>query len=130
MTAKERREARQKLAQERINTVPEGFKVSAEEWAAAPESIRLYIWRRLLELQDGIEKYRWVEGIKEFDEIARASGTTLADALARYTSFEQAFKRDPVLSTARMWAALGVSPWEMIAGIQQHLAEQEKAHAH
>jgi hypothetical protein len=77
---------------------PSGFQASAQaDWAKTPESVRADVQRRFGELEKGLTEYRQrFEPLKRYDEMARASGTSLDQALANYTTIEQTIARNPM----------------------------------
>ena len=65
--------------------------------ATADPALRSALAARLGEMEKGIGEHRdrW-EPLRRFDEMARAGGTTLAQALENYTNIEQTLARNPV----------------------------------
>ena len=73
---------------------PNRFSSDAKaSWKDAPEPVRAEIHRAVTELESGIEKYRAdseaYEPIREFDTMAKQHGTSIKDALVRYTALEK-----------------------------------------
>lgn len=80
---------------------PSGFDEAAKkEWEAVPESVRGAVHRRAQEMERGIQKYRQdaeaFEPVRQYAEMAKQSGTTLDQALHKYTSMEQQLRQDPM----------------------------------
>lgn len=69
-----------------------------KEWATAPESVRRETERAIKELTDGFQKYKQSaerdQALAEFHEMAQKGGTTVKDALARYTGLESKLRTD------------------------------------
>lgn len=90
---------------------PARFSADAKEaWSQAPEPIRAEIRRAISEMEKGLEGYQaQMEPLKRFDEMAKAGGTTVADALEKYVGFEQLARQDPVRGLAAIAQNLGYS---------------------
>lgn len=61
------------------------------DWEKAPDSVKAETHRAIREIEDGLKEYqkRW-EPLKEYDRLAREEyGTTIKDALDRYTGLEK-----------------------------------------
>lgn len=74
---------------------PARFRLSnPESWAKSDPEVRSEIKRAITELEGGIEKYRpsaeRYEQVRQFDEMAQKSGTTLPEAMSRYVQTEMA----------------------------------------
>lgn len=92
---------------------PGGFDDAAKkEWEATPESVRGAVHRRTKELESGIEKYRGVvaeyEPVRQYAEMAKASGTTLDAALKNYVGAEQLLRTNPIVGLESIVANLGL----------------------
>ncbi|MDI9407811.1 MAG: hypothetical protein QM523_01030 [Candidatus Pacebacteria bacterium] len=93
---------------------PAGFDPAAKgEWEAVPESVRGAMHRRAQEMEQGIAKYRAdaqeYEPVKKYADMARQSGTTLDQALSRYTQIEEILRRDPIAGLEAVVANLGLN---------------------
>jgi hypothetical protein len=68
------------------------------KWASADPEIRGEVLRMQRELTEGYQKHREkaekYDAIKDFDDMATKSGTTVKDALARYVGMEQKLRGD------------------------------------
>lgn len=102
-----------------LGQAPSGFSKAAQaDWAKTPDSVRADTERRITELTSGLEQWKAVaEPVREFDEIARQSGTTLRDALTNYYHAEQGLRQNPVLGTVQIWQRLGVDPHRMLKAL-------------
>ena len=92
---------------------PGGFDDAAKkEWDATPESVRGAVHRRTKELESGIDKYRAVvqeyEPVRQYAEMAKASGTTLDAALKNYVGAEQLLRTNPIVGLESIVANLGL----------------------
>lgn len=92
---------------------PGGFDDAAKkEWDATPESVRGAVHRRTKELESGIEKYRGIvaeyEPVRQYAEMAKASGTTLDAALKNYVGAEQLLRTNPIVGLENIVANLGL----------------------
>jgi hypothetical protein len=123
MTAKKQKQNQmRKQAKALANTVPSQINCTADEWAKTPEIVRVEIWRAILELSSGLEQYapnaKTFESVRKYDDMARASGTTLAEALERYTKIEAFWRQDPVLATA---GNFGLTPETLLSQVTDGL---------
>lgn len=80
---------------------PKRFTEDARKvWDTAPDPVKHEVARMERELTAGIEKHRQsaekYESVRQFDELAAKSGTTLPQALARYVGIEQKLRGDLV----------------------------------
>lgn len=80
---------------------PSGFDEAAKkEWEAVPEGVRGAVHRRVQELESGIHKHKQdaeqFEGVRQYAEMAKQSGTDLPAALGRYTQMEQLLRQNPL----------------------------------
>ena len=92
---------------------PGGFDDAAKkEWETTPESVRGAIHRRTKELESGIEKYRAAvqefEPVRQYAEMAKASGTTLDAALKNYVGAEQLLRSNPMVGLENIVSNLGL----------------------
>lgn len=102
---------------------PQRFaKFAQEAWAQAPETVRAEVIRMEAELTKGLNEYqqRW-EPLKQFDEMAKAGGTTLDQALSAYVNMENLLRSDPVRGLVEICHNAGIDP----AQVGQILAGQQ-----
>lgn len=83
------------------HAAPERFSPDAKAaWETAPEPVKAEVHRMQRELEAGIEKHRVgaqkYDTVKDFDDIATRSGTTLRTALERYVNTEQLLRANPL----------------------------------
>jgi hypothetical protein len=69
------------------------------EWHAAPESVRGEVHRMHREMADAYSRFRAdheeMNGIRQFQQMAKEHGTTLQRALSNYTTMEKKLVSDP-----------------------------------
>lgn len=104
---------------------PERFSTDGKAaWDAAPDAVKAETHRALTELQQGYEKHKQgadaYETVKRYDEMARQSGTTLHEALERYTSLENTLRQNPIQGIAKVCENMGFSLNDLVA----HLTKQ------
>lgn len=76
---------------------PPGWSIkSKSEWDRLPEHIRADVIKREHEVDNGFAKLREYKPLEPYVEMARQSGTTLDQALERYTGMERLIRQDPV----------------------------------
>jgi len=110
-------------------TPPTRFAKPAQEaWAQTPEPVRAEVERAIGELTQGIERYKAeasaFEPIRKYDEMARASGTTLDKALANYTGIEAGLRQDPIAGTMQIWRNIGIDPHAMVQALVAQVSGQ------
>lgn len=88
---------------------------SKADWAKIPDHVRADIAKREQEISAGFARY---QHLKPFDEMARQSGTTLHDALSRYTNLEGILRQNPDAGMMQVAQNLG---WTQ-AEAAQHFA--------
>lgn len=83
-------------------------------WKDAPPSVQADVQRAFRELEQGIEKYRSdaqaFNDIREFDSLAKQSGTTVKAALSAYVNMEQMLRTDPGRGFIELCKNMGVNP--------------------
>jgi len=104
---------------------PNRFSADAKSaWKDAPEPVRAEIHRAVKELESGIEKYREdnaaFEPIREYDKLAKEHGTTVVEALDRYTNLERMLNGEGKLTAIQdIMSYAGVSPQDFALQILQ-----------
>jgi hypothetical protein len=68
-----------------------------QHWETAPEPVKAEVHRAIRELESGLHEHqqRW-EPLKQYDELAKQSGTTLHEGLERYIAFDRHLSEDLV----------------------------------
>jgi hypothetical protein len=100
-------------------------------WVATPAEVKAEVSRRFGELQRGIETHRErLEPLRRFDEMARASGTTLDRALANYTHIEQTIARNPMEGLDLICRNMGTDIRTVAAQIMGQPAPEPNAQLH
>lgn len=98
-----------------IDKPPARFLPRAKEaWADANPDIRGEVRRMETEYEKGIAEHResheFRKELREFEDMAKAAGTTVKGALANYVAIDQQLKTDPVNGIARILQSIGVTP--------------------
>jgi hypothetical protein len=102
-----------------INVAPARFSPDAKEaWAAAPESVRGEVHRAFRNMESGLEEHarRWAP-IKEYDDLARASNTTLPAALKEYVGIDRMLGENFMGGIQRIFQNKGVDLREFAAHV-------------
>lgn len=119
-------------------TAPERFSTDAKAaWETAPEPIKAEVHRALRELEQGHQKYKADADaygeIREYADMAKQHGTSVKDALTRYTGLERRLtSQDPQTKTSAIVEVLryaGVSPHEFagqILGVRPDQARSQQ----
>jgi hypothetical protein len=111
--------------------LPRLAKPIQEKWETLGEDVHDEWYRMHDEMNAGIEKYKpgheAYEALKAFDERARQTGTTLADALRNYTGIEDMLRSNPVAGVVQIARNIGVHP---VAIAQQilRIAQGQQGH--
>lgn len=118
-------------ASERVNDAerqPEGRKYaeaparflpkSKEVWANVPNAVKTDFHRITQEYDAEMERYREAsqayESVREFDQMAKQSGTTLPDALRAYVGLETLLRQDPIAGVAAVLRNVGLTPEQYV----------------
>lgn len=111
----------QTTAPAQIKPAPSRMSKEAQAaWAQVPEVVRNEVERGYAELQNGIEKYKAAfEPIKQFDEMARNSGTTLDKALTSYVGIENLLRKDVLAGMREVCRNIGVDPAKVGAALAE-----------
>lgn len=118
----------QQQTQVQVRPAPSRLSKEAQAvWAQVPEVARNEIERAFTELQGGIEKYKTAyEPIKQFDEMAHQSGTTLQAALNSYVGIEQLLRRDVLAGIREVCKNVGVDPQKVAEAIVAQGGQQQQ----
>lgn len=108
---------------------PKRFSPDAKEaWATAPDSVRAEVSRMEKELTQGYEKHRndaeAFNNVREFDEMAKKSGTDLKTALTNYTNMERVLRADPIKGLELICQNAGLSLKDVAAHVMGQTPEQ------
>lgn len=93
---------------------------SKSDWSKLPQHVRDDIAKREQEVSDGFARY---QHLSPFDEMARRSGTTLHEALHKYTNLESMLRRDPEAGHLQVDQNLGMTQAEA-AQLHARLAQR------
>jgi DNA-binding transcriptional MerR regulator len=90
---------------------PKRFSPDAKAaWGTAPEPVRAEITRAIGELEKGLAEYQTkFEPLREFDTMARQSGTTIEAALNNYVGIEKLIAADPIRGLDKVCQNMGMS---------------------
>lgn len=85
-----------------------------EKWADVDPDVRVEVTRAFSEMEKGLNEHResheFRKELREFEDMAKAAGTTVKGALANYVAIDQQLKTDPVNGIARILQSIGVTP--------------------
>ena len=99
-----------------------------EKWANVPANIKAEFHRVSQEMEAETTKYRQsheaYEAIRQYDEMAKSSGTDLKTALQSYTGIENMLRNDPVRGVAEVLKNIGLTPQQYA----QHVMQNPQAH--
>lgn len=97
-------------------------------WAAVPAEVKAEVSRRFGEMESGLRTHqeRW-EPLKRYDEMARAGGTSLAEALDKYVGIEQALAQNPLQGLDLVCRNLGTDLRTIAAHVMGQPAPEKDA---
>lgn len=101
-------------AVKRTVAAPERFSNDAKAvWDTAPEPVKAEVDRMHREMTQGIDKYRKSaerdEKLSRFHEMAERGGTTVDQALTRYTNLETVLRENPMKGLEEVCNNIGIS---------------------
>jgi hypothetical protein len=86
------------------------------EWSAAPESIRAEVNRMYEEFGKAYKVYKAdfdeMQGLRPFQQLAKATGTTMAKALSSYVALEDKIRKSPLAGLDTVVQNLGLKTAE------------------
>lgn len=101
---------------------------SREVWANVPNAVKADFHRISQEMEQETAQYKQsheaYEQVKEFDEMAKQSGTNLKTALTAYVGLEKLLRADPVRGIAEVLKNVGLTPQQYA----QHVMQNPQAH--
>ncbi|MEM9969523.1 MAG: hypothetical protein AAF762_00270 [Pseudomonadota bacterium] len=105
---------------------PARFSTDAKQaWKDAPGPVKAEIRRAIGEMEKGLTDYRGkIEPLERFFKMAEGSGTTVADALEKYTGFEAAIRKDPIAGLSAVAKNVGLDMQDIA---RQVLGQQKPA---
>jgi len=109
---------------------PKRFSEDAKAaWETAPDPVKAEVHRAMRELEGGIEKYRAeYEPIKPYADLAKQHGTSVKDALDRYTGLEKMLgsqdQNEKFAGLQQVFDYAGINPREFAAQLMGQTPEQ------
>lgn len=102
------------------------------KWANVPNEVKAEVHRVAQEYEAELTRHKAqaeaYEQVREYDEMAKRSGTTLKDALARFTGMENMLRQNPAQGIAAVLKQVGTTPEQyakhVLANPQQHRFQQ------
>lgn len=97
------------------------------DWEKTPESVRAEVTRREREAEDGIRQYREkMEPLKPYMEMAEKGGTTVHEALAKYTEMERILREDPLRGFQTLAQNLNIDMRKLAEHVLRQSPEQQQ----
>lgn len=101
---------------------PARFLPSEKElWRHVPNQLKAAVNRLEREYAADAETHQiarqFHEELREYDELAKRTGTTVKEALASYVELEQSFARDPEATLPRLLAKVGMNPMQAVLAV-------------
>jgi hypothetical protein len=111
---------------------PSRFSEDAKkDWATAPESVRRESERAIKELTEGFQKYKagheQNEGLREFHEMAKASGKELNGVVREYVNMESLLRSNPEAGLEKILERVGLTPRQYAEHILNRTPEQHSS---
>lgn len=92
-----------------------------EKWTNVPQEVKFEVHRVLQEAETEIAQYKehqqFREELKPFEEEAKASGTTVKEALTNYVTMEKALRSDPAQGFRQLLSNMQMRPQQAISHI-------------
>ena len=92
-----------------------------ELWRHVPNQLKSAVARIEREYAAEAETYResrqFHEELREYDELAKRTGTTVKEALRSYVELEQSFARDPEGTLPRLLQKVGMNPMQAVLAV-------------
>lgn len=106
---------RPKSSEGKVSEAPARFLPKAQElWHQAPKVVRQEVERAFSEYEEERKQYQAVtqewESLKAYDQAAKTNGTTIKEALDRYTSIDKMLHSNPVQGLTEVFKIAGVDP--------------------
>lgn len=111
-----------KPSEGKVPEPPARFLPKAREvWANTPNPVKAEIARWEREHAAEAETHRaakqFHEELREYDELAKSTGTTVKEALASYVELEQSFARDPEGTLPRLLQKVNMNPMQAVLAV-------------
>lgn len=94
------------------------------KWANVPNEVKAEIHRVSAEYETQIERSRPAveayESVKEYDEMAKAAGTTMKDAMRNYVEIDKLLLSNPAQGFARIMQSIGITPQQLVQEITKN----------
>lgn len=92
-----------------------------EKWKHVPQEVKFEVTRLLQEAetnnQQYVESHKFREELKEFEDLARQSGTTIKEAMTNYVTMEKALRADPSAGFRQLLNNMQINPQQAISHI-------------
>jgi hypothetical protein len=122
-----------KPAEPAPDALPERFKsdpAASAAWVNADPALKGAMNRTIRELEGGITKYRAdaeaFDAIRDFDELAKRSGTDIRSAMENYVGIESMLRQDPIAGLDRICSNLKLSLVDVARHIVAAVDAQEE----
>lgn len=100
-----------------------------EKWGDVDPDVRGEVHRALSEMQKGMEEYKeshdFRKELRPYEELAKASGTTVTRALENYTAIDRLLRENPTAGVEKVLQSIGVTPQQYA----QHVLGQAQQQA-
>lgn len=111
-----------KPSEGKVPEPPARFLPKAREvWANTPNPVKAEVARMEREYAAEAETHRvakqFHEELREYDELAKRTGTTVKEALASYVELEQSFAKDPEGTLPRLLQKVNMNPMQAVLAV-------------
>jgi hypothetical protein len=112
-----------------VTDAPSRFTPDAKAaWATTPDPVKAEVSRAFREMETGLQQYQQrMEPLKPFFQMAEQHGTTVHDAMERYTTLDWALRNKPDEALPEIFRVAGVNPQEWAARMLGQQAPQGQA---
>lgn len=109
--------ARQSEGRKHVEPPARFLPEARQKWANVPNEVKAEVHRVSQEYETEIERVRPAveayESVKEYDDLAKNSGTTMRDAMERYVTIDKLLISHPEQGIARILQSIGVTPEQL-----------------
>lgn len=101
-----------------------------EQWASVPEDVKGEVHRALENAEKGMAEYResheFRKELRDFEQMAKASGTTVKQAIENYVAIDQQLRQNPVAALERILQSVGITPQQYAQHVMGKAQQQQQ----
>lgn len=101
-----------------------------EQWANVPDDVKGEVHRALENAEKGMAEYResheFRKELRDFEQMAKASGTTVKQAIENYVAIDQQLRQNPVAALERILQSVGITPQQYAQHVLGQAQQQQQ----